>query len=143
MYPLIDKLYRNYQIYRNSSGAKEPAVCKIFTPESVWTIYKPICLKVIYFLGLDEENVQNFRISGSISENVRNIRHQLRNLAEICTKYRLVASLLRWRGLKIQLRKYVQNSRFMWNVQNYAPKILRYIMTSDVKNNMDIRIGVR
>ena len=31
-YPLIDKLYRNYPIYRNSSGAKKATVCKIFTP---------------------------------------------------------------------------------------------------------------
>ena len=32
VYPLIDKLYRNYQIYKNSSGAKKAAVCKIYTP---------------------------------------------------------------------------------------------------------------
>ena len=32
VYPLIDKLYRNYQIYRNSFGAKKSAICKIFTP---------------------------------------------------------------------------------------------------------------
>ena len=32
VYPLIVKLYRSYQIYRNSSGAKKAAVCKIFTP---------------------------------------------------------------------------------------------------------------
>ena len=31
-YPLIDKLYRNYHIYRNSSAPKRAAVCKIFTP---------------------------------------------------------------------------------------------------------------
>ena len=31
-YPLIDKLYRNYQIYRNSFGAKKAAVIKVFTP---------------------------------------------------------------------------------------------------------------
>ena len=31
-YLLLDKLYRNYQIYRNSSGTKRAAVCKIFTP---------------------------------------------------------------------------------------------------------------
>ena len=30
--PLIDKLYRNYKIYGNSSGTKSVAVCKIFTP---------------------------------------------------------------------------------------------------------------
>ena len=31
-YPLTDKLYRNYHIYRNSSAPKRAAVCKIFTP---------------------------------------------------------------------------------------------------------------
>ena len=35
VYPLIDKLYRNYQIYRNSSRTKRAAVYKISTPGSV------------------------------------------------------------------------------------------------------------
>ena len=34
-YPLTDKLYRNYHIYRNSSAPKRAAVFKIFTPDSI------------------------------------------------------------------------------------------------------------
>ena len=35
-HPLIDKLYQNYHIYRNSSAPKRSAVCKIFTPAKLW-----------------------------------------------------------------------------------------------------------